>query len=232
VPLIHGPDGAKLSKRHGALGVEAYRALGYLPEALRNYLLRLGWGHGDDEIFSTAQAIEWFDLDGIGRSPARFDFAKLDNLNGHYLREAEDSRLAGLVAERLGGTDEAGHARLVRAMPGLKARAKTVKELADNAEFYLAERPISVNEKAAKLLADGQPVLEKLLPELEALPAWEDDKLEALVRDFAEAQDIKLGAVAQPLRAALSGSNQSPGIFEVMAVLGREESLGRIKDRI
>lgn len=232
VPLIHGPDGAKLSKRHGALGVETYREMGYLPEALRNYLLRLGWGHGDDEVFSTEQAIEWFDFDGIGRSPARFDFAKLDHLNGHYLREADDARLADLVSARLGGTDDAGHALLVRAMPGLKARAKTIKELAENASFYLAERPLPLNEKAEKLLADGKGTLGKLYPELEAVEDWRDETLENLVRDFAERQELKLGAVAQPLRAALSGSNQSPGIFEVMAILGREESLARIKDRV
>ncbi len=232
IPLIHGPDGAKLSKRHGALGVEAYREMGYLPEAMRNYLLRLGWGHGDDEIFSTEQAIEWFDFEGIGRSPARFDFAKLDNLNGHYLREAEDSRLSDLVARRLGGCDDAGHARLVQAMPGLKARAKTVKELTENAEFYLAERPIPINEKAAKLLETGRPVLQGLYPRLEQLSEWREENLESLVREYSEAQEIKLGAVAQPLRAALSGSNQSPGIFEVMGVLGRAESLARIKDQI
>jgi glutamyl-tRNA synthetase len=206
--------------------------MGYLPEAMRNYLLRLGWGHGDDEVFSTEQAIEWFDLDGIGRSAARFDFAKLDHLNGHYLREADDARLADLVARRLGGTDDAGHEILVKAMPGLKARAKNVKELSENAKFYLAERPLPLNDKAEKLLADGRDTLAKLIPALAAAPEWRDEALEALVREFAEREDLKLGAVAQPLRAALTGSNQSPGIFEVMTVLGREESLARIKDRI
>ena len=232
IPLIHGPDGAKLSKRHGALGIDAYRDMGYLPEAMRNYLLRLGWGHGDDEVFSTEQAIEWFDLDGIGRSPARFDFAKLDHLNGHYLREAEDARLADLVARRLGGVDDAGHETLVRAMPGLKARAKTLKELKENAEFFLAERPIPLNEKAEKLIAEGRDVLGRLLPVLETAPEWRDEALEGLVRGFAEREELKLGAVAQPLRAALTGSNQSPGIFEVMEVLGRDEALARVKDRI
>ncbi|WP_162906925.1 glutamate--tRNA ligase, partial [Algihabitans albus] len=232
IPLIHGPDGAKLSKRHGALGVEAYRELGYLPEALRNYLLRLGWGHGDDEIIPTAQAIDWFDLDGVGRSPARFDLQKLDHLNGHYLREADDERLADLVASRFQAVSETGRHRLVAGMQGLKARVKTVAELSEMAEFYLRDRPLALNDKAAKLLAGDAPaILSKLHAELQSCNDWTAEALESLVRQFAEAQGVKLGAAAQPLRAALTGSNVSPPVFEVMQVLGRQESLDRIADR-
>ncbi len=237
IPLIHGSDGAKLSKRHGALGVEAYRDLGYLPEALRNYLLRLGWAHGDDEVISTEQAVAWFDLDGVGRSPARFDFAKLDNLNGQYIRESDDAELAGLVAARLQAEkgqalDDEARERLRRAMPGLKPRAKTINELAENGAFYVASRPLELSDKAAKLLPDeGRARLGRLLPKLERLDDWSETALEAQVRAFAEAEDCKLGQIAQPLRAALSGSHASPGIFEVMAVLGRSESLARIADQ-
>ena len=235
VPLIHGPDGAKLSKRHGALGVEAYRDMGYLPEALRNYLLRLGWSHGDDEIISTEQAIRWFDIDAVGRAPARFDFQKLDSLNAHYLREAGDRRLAALVAERLEQTlgeplDGAARARLERAMPGLKPRAKTLAELADNARFYVARRPIPLDDKAHALLdAAARERLAALAVEFAALP-WTEAALEAAVRGFVEAKGLKLGAVAQPLRAALVGATVSPGIFEVMIALGREETLARLAD--
>jgi glutamyl-tRNA synthetase len=232
IPLIHGPDGAKLSKRHGALGVEAYREMGYLPEALRNYLLRLGWGHGDDEIISTEQAIQWFDLDGVGRAPSRFDFAKLDNLNGHYLRAADDSRLAREVAARLGVARDLGvEQRLAAGMPGLKARAKTLKELADNAAFYARKRPLALDEKARALLTgDAVAVLKELRGVLAGAPGWTGADLEATARSFAEAKAIKLGQVAQPLRAALTGATTSPPIFEVMQVLGREETLGRIDD--
>ncbi len=237
VPLIHGPDGAKLSKRHGALGVEAYRDMGYLPEALRNYLLRLGWGHGDAEIISTEQAIEWFDIDAVGQAAARFDFVKLANLNGHYIRETADGRLAALVAPRLETAlgrplDAAEHARLAAAMPGLKPRAKTLVELAENARFYVEHRPIPRDAKAAALLT---PEARKLLAELSpglAASAWESAALEEAVRRQAEAFGLKLGGLAQPLRAALSGSTTSPPIFEVMAVLGREETLGRLDDAI
>jgi len=237
IPLIHGADGAKLSKRHGALGVEAYRDLGYLPEALRNYLLRLGWGHGDDEIISTEQAIAWFDLTGCGQSPSRFDFAKLDNLNAHYLREADDARLAALLApmleQRLGkAVDVQGLARVQRGMGGLKARAKTLVELADNALFYIKPRPIAPDEKAAKLLTpEARAMLGKLHAAFAAEAAWEEKALEEAVRRFAEAAGLGLGKVAQPLRAALTGSTTSPGIFEVMAVLGREEALGRLAEQ-
>jgi len=238
IPLIHGPDGAKLSKRHGALGVEAYRdEMGYLPEALRNYLLRLGWSHGDDEVISTEQAIEWFDLGGVGRSPARFDFAKLDSLNGHYIREKDNRALADLVAphlgQRLGGPlSDVARRRVAEGMPALKERAKTLLELADNALFFAAERPIAVNDKAAKLLTpEARTLLARMLPELETLQDWDIAGLEGKVRALAESEDLKLGKIAQPLRAALTGSNASPGIFEVMAILGRDESINRIKDQ-
>jgi glutamyl-tRNA synthetase len=232
IPLIHGADGAKLSKRHGALGVDAYRDMGFLPEALRNYLLRLGWGHGDDEIISTEQAIQWFDLDAVGRGPSRFDFAKLDNLNGHYLRQTDDARLAQDVAQRLGvAGDKAIEQRLSTGMAGLKARAKTLKELADNARFYTLNRPLTPDDKArAQLMGDGSKVLKELRERLAAAPTWIAADLEGQARAFAEAKGIKLGQVAQPLRAALSGATTSPPIFEVMQVLGREETLGRIDD--
>jgi glutamyl-tRNA synthetase len=232
IPLIHGPDGAKLSKRHGALGVEAYRDMGYLPEALRNYLLRLGWGHGDDEIISTEQAIAWFDLDGVGRAPSRFDFAKLDNLNGHYLRQTDDARLAHEVAVRLGvAGDAALEQRLTAGMAGLKARAKTLKELADNARFYTLKRPLVPDDKArAHLAADASQVLKDLRGVLAGSQSWSSADLEATARGFAESKGIKLGQVAQPLRAALTGATTSPPIFEVMQVLGRDETLGRIDD--
>jgi len=235
VPLIHGPDGAKLSKRHGALGVEAYREMGYLPEALRNYLLRLGWSHGDDEIVSTDQAIEWFDLAGIGRAPAQFDFAKLDSVNAHYIREAGDARLVELVAARLAAErgrilTEIDRDRLARAMPALKPRAKTIVELAEKARFYIAPRPIEPAADAARLLNPEARSLLGALSEQFVGAEWGVATLEALLRDFVAAKGIKLGAVAQPLRAALTGSLASPGIFEVMDVLGRDETLGRIRD--
>jgi len=236
IPLIHGADGAKLSKRHGALGVEAYRDMGYLPQALRNYLLRLGWGHGDDEIISDSQAIEWFDLGGVGRAPSRFDFAKLENLNGHYMRESDDEGLVELItpkiAERLGGPLGDGPKRcLTRAMNGLKQRAKNVNELTDNALFYVKSRPLDLDDQAARLLdASSRALLAELVPQLEACNEWSAEPLEEIVRVYAEKIETKLGKVAQPLRAALTGSKTSPPIFEVMAVLGREESLGRISD--
>ncbi len=241
IPLIHGPDGAKLSKRHGAMGVDAYRRLGYLPEALRNYLVRLGWSHGDDEIMSTEQMIEWFDLDAIGRGPARFDFAKLNNLNGHYIRQADDERLVDLMedalaeladGDRLRSRLPAVRQRLLEAMPSLKERAKTIVELAEGARFLLDERPIAVDERAAALLtAESRALLERLLARLEAHEEWSASALEDTVRNFARDEDAKLGAVAQPVRAALTGSTASPGIFDVMAVLGKEETLGRLRDQ-
>jgi len=242
IPLIHGPDGAKLSKRHGALGVEAYREMGYLPEALRNYLLRLGWGHGDDEVISTAQAIAWFDLDAVGKSASRFDFAKLENLNGHYLREAASARLVDEVVPRLEKQlgrplTTLARSRLAAGMDGLKARAKNLVELAENAVFYVIDRPLQMNPGADQILS---PEARQRLGRLHGKLAdaadwteadWTEADIEAAVRAFAEAEGCKLGEVAQPLRAALAGSNTSPGIFEVMAVLGREESLARIADQ-
>jgi glutamyl-tRNA synthetase len=235
VPLIHGPDGAKLSKRHGAMGVDAYRDMGYLPEALRNYLLRLGWSHGDDEIISTADAIRWFDLDAIGRSPARFDFAKLASVNFHYIGVTPDERLVGLIApvleKRLGRPlAEAAREVLARAMPALKPRAKTLQELADRAQFFVAPRPIPLEPKAAALLdPPARARLNSLAPLLAAAP-WQTKALEDTVRRFADSAGMKLGDVAQPLRAALAGATASPGIFEVMEALGRAETLGRIAD--
>jgi len=235
LPLIHGPDGAKLSKRHGALGVDAYRDMGYLPEALRNYLLRLGWSHGDAEIISTEQAIEWFDLDHVGRAPARFDFVKLANLNGHYIRATDDERLVGLVAPILHaklarGLTEPDRHRLVAAMPGLKSRAKTLVELAENASFLVEQRPIAIAAEAQALLTpEARAHLSALLARLGAAP-WEAKALEQTVREVAEARGVKLGSLAQPLRSALVGATASPPIFEVMAALGREEAVGRIKD--
>ncbi len=236
IPLIHGPDGAKLSKRHGALGVEAYRDMGYLPEALRNYLLRLGWSHGDDEIISTEQAIEWFNLESIGKSASRFDFDKLENLNGTYIREADDAYLTGLIVPLLEAKKErqisADHRQMIEnAMFGLKERAKSVISLADSAAFLIAERPLSFDEKALKLLDDNsKQVLSRLADRLEALGDWNKEQIEAAVRETAEAEDLKLGKIAQPLRAALTGTTVSPGIFDVLEVLGKENSLGRIRD--
>jgi glutamyl-tRNA synthetase len=236
IPLIHGPDGAKLSKRHGALGVDAYRELGYLPEAMRNYLVRLGWAHGDEEIFSTEQAIEWFSLDAVGRGAARFDFQKLEHLNGHYIRQADDGRLTGLVAERLAArelpVEEAARERIRALMPGLKERAKTIVELTENAEFLVKRRPLDMDQKAQKLI-DGAStgMMDALHGALSDVDPWTVEGLEQAVRAFADAQDLKLGKVAQPLRAALTGTTMSPGIFDVLAVLGREEALARIADR-
>ena len=233
VPLIHGQDGAKLSKRHGAMGVDAYRdELGLLPEAVDNYLLRLGWGHGDDEIISREQAIEWFDLPQVGKSPSRFDFKKLENLNGHYIREADDERLASLVAPRLNLSSEQ-KALLVKAMPELKARAHTLHELADGARFLFVSRPLDVDEAAAALLTDEtRGVLASAHAKLAALANWDQPVLEAAIREAAEDRGVKLGKLAQPLRAALTGRTTSPGIFDVLALLGREESLARIADQM
>jgi glutamyl-tRNA synthetase len=242
IPLIHGPDGAKLSKRHGALGVEAYRAMGYLPAAMRNYLVRLGWAHGDQEIFSTDEMIAAFDLPAIGRSPARFDFAKLENLNGHYIRQMPDAELVAEIERLLphiaGGAAVAAkmtpelRAKLIAAMPGLKERAKTLIELIESARYLYADRPLPLDDKAAALLtADARALMGKLADELSRVAPWSAATAEAAVRAFAEREGAKLGAVAQPLRAALTGRTTSPGIFDVLAVLGREESLARLADQ-
>ncbi|MCX7324725.1 MAG: glutamate--tRNA ligase [Hyphomicrobiales bacterium] len=241
IPLIHGPDGAKLSKRHGALGVDAYRAMGYLPAALRNYLVRLGWAHGDQEVFSTDEMIAAFDLGAIGRSASRFDFAKLENLNGVYMRAAPvDEIMAALEAimpdigpsRGIGPAMSPGlRAMMVEAMPGLKERAKTLVELVDSAAYLYTPRPLPLEEKAAALLdADARARLGLLATRLAALADWTAVSTEACIRAFAEAQGLKLGQVAQPLRAALTGKTTSPGLFDVLAVLGREECLGRLRD--
>ena len=275
VPLIHGADGAKLSKRHGAQGVEEYRAMGYLPAALRNYLVRLGWSHGDDEIISTPQLVEWFDIDAINKSAARFDFKKLDDLNGHYIRQSGDAELAQRIRamlphlelaalaamapdpkaapradvvlareaqslapslttgdELLARFDAAGDGALAAAIPSLKERAKTLAELVTGALYIVAERPLKLDDKATKLIdAEARKVITALMPRFEAEKDWTAGALEAVVRAFAEETGAKLGKVAQPLRAALTGRSVSPPVFDVMAVLGREASLARLKDQ-
>jgi glutamyl-tRNA synthetase len=230
VPLIHGSDGAKLSKRHGALGVDAYRdEMGILPEALSNYLLRLGWGHGDDEFINREQATEWFDIKDVGRSPSRFDIKKLENMNGHYLREADDARLAGLIAAQTGGDIE----RLTAAMPFLKLRAKSVNELADGSQFLFAQRPLPLEEKAAALLDDaGLSLVAQVRDAIGGAADWSAETLEPLVKAIAENAGLGLGKVAQPLRAALTGRTTSPGIFDVLALLGKQESLARLDDSV
>jgi glutamyl-tRNA synthetase len=228
VPLIHGQDGAKLSKRHGATGVEAYRdELGILPEALFNYLLRLGWGHGDREEFTPAEATAVFDLDGIGKSPSRFDLKKLQNLNGHYIRAADDRRLAELIAPRIG--PEADAELLTEAMPVLKTRARDLNELADGARFLFQTRPLALTEKANALLdGDARALLARISARLRDEQDWTSEALEANLKAYAEQQGLGLGKLAQPLRAALTGQTTSPGIFDVLVLLGREESLARI----
>ncbi len=234
IPLIHGPDGAKLSKRHGALGVEAYRDMGYLPEAMRNYLARLGWSHGDDEFFTTDQAVAWFGLDSVGKSPARFDFAKLENLNGQHMRAASDTDLltqidALLAAQQKPAIPPLAREKMLAAMPGLKERAKTLNELIDSAYYLLAERPLQPDEKAAKLLTtEARALLGRLTTHLQNASEWSVSGLEEIVRAFAEAEGLKLGKVAQPMRAALTARAVSPGVFDVLEVLGREESLARL----
>jgi glutamyl-tRNA synthetase len=235
IPLIHGPDGAKLSKRHGALSVQAYRELGYLPEAVCNYLMRLGWSHGDDEIISREQAIGWFDLEAVGRSPSRFDFAKLENLNGHYMREADPERLLPPVEERLAA--RAGRAlepiereRLRKLMPGFKERTKTLNQLAEDAWFCVAKRPLQYDERAARLLTPRAKEALADLAEVFAAAEWAAEPLEAALRGHAEKRGLKLGDVAQPLRAALTGRAHSPSIFDVLVALGRDESLARMRD--
>jgi glutamyl-tRNA synthetase len=241
IPLIHGADGAKLSKRHGALGVDAYRDLGYLPAALRNYLVRLGWSHGDQEVFSTDEMIAAFDLSAIGRSASRFDFAKLENLNGIYMRAAgSEEILAALesVMPHLGPPRGLGTAlsrdlrqKLMAAMPGLKERAKTLVELIDSAAYLYAERPLALEDKAAALLdEEARRRLGLLAPRLATVEGWSAASAEGAVRAFAEEQGFKLGQVAQPLRAALTGKTTSPGLFDVLEVLGKQECLARLAD--
>jgi glutamyl-tRNA synthetase len=237
IPLIHGPDGAKLSKRHGALGIEAYRdEMGFLPEAINNYLLRLGWGHGDDEVISTQQAIDWFDIADVGKGASRFDFAKLTNLNGIYIRQADDARLVDLIepaiAAELGvrNLDAVQKETLIKGMSGLKERAKILTELAQSATFYVTDGVLSFNDKAQSLIDEAPPGLfAALANDLAGLDTWQEEAIETVVKQIAQNKDLKLGKVAQPLRAALTGSNSSPGIFEVMQVLGKPETLNRLK---
>jgi glutamyl-tRNA synthetase len=242
IPLIHGPDGSKLSKRHGALGVDAYRAMGYLPAAMRNYLVRLGWAHGDQEIFSTQEMIAAFDLPQIGRSPARFDFAKLESLNGHYMRQTTDSDLLAEMERVLphvaGGPELAAkltpevREKLLAAMAGLKERAKTLVELIDGARFIVTGRPLALDDKATALLTpEARALLGELSADIAALEPWTAETTEQAVRAFAERKGVKLGGVAQPIRAALTGRTTSPPIFDVLAVLGKAESLGRLSDQ-
>ena len=239
VPLIHGQDGAKLSKRHGALGVETYRdELGFLPEALFNYLLRLGWGYGDEEIFSREDATRWFDLAQVGRSPSRFDVKKLENLNGHYIREADDRRLAALIDHRIEGAlnrglDAGDVDLLARAMAVLKPRAKDLNELAEGALFLFKTRPLDMDEKAEALLErSARDLLALVHDRLSRAAEWTAEATEQAVREVAEAEGVKLGQVAQPLRAALTGRATSPGIFDVLMLLGRDESLARVADQM
>ena len=236
MPLLHGSDGANLSKRHGALGVEAYRDMGFLPEALNNYLLRLGWSHGDDEIISQEQAIEWFDLAAVGKGAARFDLDKLSSLNSHYINQADNERLVELILPEVsklldGNLSEEAESRLEQGMESLKDRAKNILELAENAVFYAAKRPIKITPKAAKNLdQNGLDMLAKIRTELAKIEIWEQDSIDQIARDVAEKEEVGLGKIAQPLRSALSGSHASPGIFEVMEVLGKEEALARLDD--
>jgi glutamyl-tRNA synthetase len=240
IPLIHGPDGAKLSKRHGALGIDAYRTMGYLPAALRNYLVRLGWSHGDQEIFSTAEMVEAFDLKSIGRSPARFDFAKLENLNGLYMRQSSDEELVRaleVILPELGPARGIGssltpelRSKFIQAMPGLKERAKTLVELLDGAYYLYASRPLRLDDRASAILKEGAARLAGLAEKLGSLEDFSPSAVETIVRSHADEIGAKLGQVAQPLRAALTGRSTSPGIFDVMAVLGREECVARLAD--
>ena len=236
IPLIHGADGAKLSKRHGALGVEAYRDMGYLPEALLNYLMRLGWSHGDEEIIPLEKAVEWFELEDVNRGASRFDFDKLGALNAHYIRECDDQRLLGLIQPGLEkGIDrplsDDEKSRLFAGLPGLKPRSKTILDLVDNALFYVKSRPLKMDPKAAKILApEARALMATLHEKLEKLSTWDEPSIEQALRDMVEENDLKLGQLAQPLRAALCGSTVSPGIFEVAAALGQNETLGRLDD--
>ena len=243
IPLIHGPDGKKLSKRHGALAVDAYRDMGYLPEAMRNYLARLGWGHGDDEIFDTTQLIKWFELSGIGRSAAQFDFKKLDNLNGYYIRSTPDKRLIQMLielqqfkAQKLENTkqfDEIQIKQLTTALPSLKERAKTLIELLESTEFIWVQRPIKIEEEASKKLDSiARKILKEILVMLESVADWSIESLEEVLKSFTEKNELKLGNVAQPLRAALTGKTTSPGIFDVLVILGKEESIARIREQV
>ncbi len=277
IPLVHGPDGAKLSKRHGAQGAPEFRAMGYLPAALRNYLARLAWSHGDDEIFSTEQAIAWFDIKDVGKSAGRFDYVKLADLNGHYIRATPNDELLGHLerclpgivpyaelvaaldpkvkpesrpdvmlmkavsefrpdiktgADLLAAFKTIGWDKLAAAMPSLKERAKTMTEMAQGALYLIAERPLKLDAKAAALVdAEAKAALAALIAKFEAANDWSAPALEAIVRQHAEDTGAKLGKLAQPLRAALAGRAVSPPVFDMMAVLGRDEALARLRDQ-
>jgi glutamyl-tRNA synthetase len=235
IPLIHGPDGKKLSKRHGALGLEEYRRMGYPAQAMRNYLARLGWSHGDAEVFGDAEALEWFDLPAIGRAPARLDFKKLDHISGQHIATMDDAALlhdlqdwlAATGAPPLSGAQRDG---LLRAMPYLRERAKTLPQIFEKANFILAERPIQPDSKAAAALdVVSRGMLRELTPHLQTA-SWTRHELEAAVARVAEAHGLGLGKLAQPLRAALAGRTVSPSVFDMMLVIGREETLARIND--
>ncbi|QDH17971.1 glutamate--tRNA ligase [Swingsia samuiensis] len=234
LPLIHGPDGAKLSKRHGAQSVVEFRDEGYLPEALNNYLLRLGWGHGDAEILSREEQIQLFDLDGVGQSPSRMDYAKLTHLNGVWMRRADDERLTNDVMERLQNREgiianDKTRARILTMMPGLKERAKTLVELTDSAAFAGFTLPLTFTPKAEKLLDEnGRAILAGIGKDLAELSSFTPEEIDKTLRAYAEKHELKLGAVAQPLRAAMTGSTTSPGIDLTLYALGRDEVLARI----
>lgn len=238
VPLIHGSDGAKLSKRHGALGVDAYRDMGYLPDAIRNYLLRLGWAHENEEIINTPRAIELFDGTGIGKSPARLDIDKLDYVNAQYMKEASDAQLAEaslpyVEAIKQAPLTEADVARWVMAMPSLKERASTLKDLADYGYFYLANRPIALEEKARNILGKTQPdVLTGLVSALSDIEEWTPNILQPVIKDVAQNHELGFGKVAQPLRASVCGKMASPDLFDVLFVLGKDETLARLNDQL
>jgi glutamyl-tRNA synthetase len=235
IPLIHGEDGKKLSKRHGALGVDAWRAEGYPPSALRNYLARLGWSHGDDEVFTTGQAVEWFDLSGVGRAPARLDPKKLEHISGRHIATMPDAELVAGVEDWLAATARTpltgtGRAALLAAMPHVKERAKTYPDLLETAHFALAKRPIVPDAAAAKALdPTSRALLAELTPQLQNA-SWTRDKLEDVVGRLADAHDIKLGMIAQPLRAALAGRTATPSVFDMMLVIGRDETIARLND--
>ena len=238
IPLIHGPDGLKLSKRHGALGAHVYKEMGFLPEAMRNYLLKLGWAHGDDEIISTEQAIEWFDIKDVVRSPARFDMVKLTSINGVYIRNSSDEHLMKYVRpimeKELGSAlTEEQAVRVMAGMADLKERAKNLNDLAKSAMFYVRPRPLPLlSDKAGRLISDGKAALETLSAEMQGVSEWKHDVLEQMARDYAEQNGVKLGAAAQPLRAAVTGSEVSPPIFRIMEILGKEETLSRLDDAL
>jgi glutamyl-tRNA synthetase len=235
IPLIHGEDGKKLSKRHGATGVDEYRSMGYMAEAMRNYLARLGWAHGNDELFSTEQAIEWFDLKGIGKSPARLDFKKLDNVSAHHIKTSSDADLFAALQIYVAVTpdldlSESQIAKVKAALPALRDRSKRLPDLLAKARFVLDSRPIAPDEKAAGILDSvSRGILAQLTFALQD-DSWSRESLEGTVKTFADAQELKLGAIAQPLKAALAGTIAAPSVFDMMVLLGKEETLARLRD--